>query len=84
VLFQLTERHIRVYNSIDAIGLDGAVRERDVVTRLTAAGWYQVSQNGGHKQFRHDDRPGTVTVHPGDLPLSVIKSIERQSGVRLR
>lgn len=58
----------------------------DIVRRLKAEGWYEVNQVGSHKQFKHPTRPGRVTVpHPvKDVKIGTIKSIERQSGVRLR
>jgi hypothetical protein len=39
------------------------------ILKLEAHGWYEVRQTGSHKQFRHDDRPGLVTVpHPKKEP----------------
>ena len=62
------------------------MRSRDVIAALSAAGWVEVAQKGSHKQFRHPARPGRVTVpHPErDLPIGTLKSIERQSGIKLR
>lgn len=62
------------------------MRSREIIKKLEAAGWKEVRQTGSHKHFRHDSRPGTVTVpHPNsEMALGTIKSIERQSGVRLR
>ena len=62
------------------------MKSRDVIKRLRAAGWEMVRQVGSHQQFRHPDRPGTVTVpHPkADLAVGTLRSIERQSGVPLR
>lgn len=59
---------------------------RSVVQRLQAAGWREVRRRGSHAQFRHPDLPGLVTVpHPKkDLPAGTLKSIERQSGLKLR
>lgn len=59
---------------------------RDVIKKITKAGWYEVRQSGSHKQFHHPERPGTVTVpHPkSELGIGTIKSIEKQSGVPLR
>ena len=56
------------------------VGSREVLTKLAAAGWVVVRTKGSH-----DVRPGTVTVpHPRkDLPTGTIKSIEKQSGVKL-
>ena len=62
------------------------MKSRDVINKLEAAGWHQVRQVGSHKQFRHKTTKGTVTVpHPkSDLGVGTLKSIEKQSGVRLR
>jgi predicted RNA binding protein YcfA (HicA-like mRNA interferase family) len=62
------------------------MRSRDVVRKLEADGWREVRQAGSHRQFRHPERSGTVTVpHPkAELAVGTIKSIERQSGVKLR
>jgi len=40
---------------------------------------------GSHHQFRHPTKPGLVTVpHPeADLPRGTLRSIERQSGLKL-
>jgi predicted RNA binding protein YcfA (HicA-like mRNA interferase family) len=61
------------------------MRSRAVIRKLEAYGWYEVRQTGSHKQFRHDDRPGLVTVpHPKkELPIGTLKSISRVSGVPL-
>lgn len=62
------------------------MKSRDVIKRLKADGWDAVRQEGSHIQFRHGTKRGTVTVpHPkSDLGIGVLKSIERQSGVKLR
>jgi len=62
------------------------MRSRDVIAALTAADWVEVAQKGSHKQFKHPARQGRVTVpHPErDLPIGTLKSIERQSGLKLR
>lgn len=59
---------------------------REVIRRLEVDGWLEAAQRGSHKQFRHPDRPGRVTVpHPKlDLPPGTLRSIERQSGVSFR
>lgn len=53
---------------------------------LKQDGWQEVRQAGSHLHFRHPSKPGAVTVpHPRkDLTIATIKSIERQSGVKLR
>lgn len=62
------------------------MKSRDIIKKLKKAGWVEVRQSGSHKQFRHPDRKGTVTVpHPNsNMAIGTIKSIEKQSGVELR
>jgi len=60
---------------------------REIIRLLTADGWAEVRSKGGHRQFRHATKRGTVTVpvHGArDVSPMVIRSIERQSGVTLR
>jgi predicted RNA binding protein YcfA (HicA-like mRNA interferase family) len=61
------------------------MRSRDVIKKITAAGWQGVRVKGSHHQFKHPTRRGIVTVpHPErDLPKGTLRSIERQSGVKL-
>ncbi|MDT3381532.1 type II toxin-antitoxin system HicA family toxin [Labrys neptuniae] len=62
------------------------MNSRDIISVLKADGWAEVTQKGSHVQLRHPTKPGRVTVpHPKrDLPLGTVKSIEKQSGLRLR
>jgi predicted RNA binding protein YcfA (HicA-like mRNA interferase family) len=57
-----------------------------VIRAIEAEGWRQARIAGSHHHFRHQTRPGTVTVpHPvKDIPPGTLRSIERQSGVKLR
>jgi predicted RNA binding protein YcfA (HicA-like mRNA interferase family) len=56
---------------------------RDVLSMLRADGWYLVQQRGSHRQFKHPEKPGRVTVagKPGDdVSAGLLKSILRQAG----
>ena len=58
---------------------------RQVIKRLQAEGWYEVAQESSHKQFKHDEKPGRVTVpmHGSkDIPKGTLGSIKRQAGWR--
>ena len=59
---------------------------RSVIKALEAGGWSEVSQEGSHKQFKHPSKAGRVTVPSPkrDIPLGTLRSIERQSGLKLR
>jgi predicted RNA binding protein YcfA (HicA-like mRNA interferase family) len=58
---------------------------KHIIRLLEAAGWRKVRQKGSHVAFQHAARPGTVVVpHPRkDTPVGTVRSIERQSGVRI-
>lgn len=73
-------------DSTDKYGQSSIMSSRDIIRAIEADGWFMVAKAGSHWQFKHASRPGRVTVpHPKrDLPLGTIKSIERQSGVKLR
>ena len=62
-----------------------SISSREVIKILEAHGWFVVNISGSHYQFKHAIRRGRVTVkHPDkDIPIRTIKSIERQSGIKL-
>ncbi len=62
------------------------VSSRDVLRKLSADGWVFVGATGDHHHFTHPAKPGKVTVpHPvKDIKIGTVKSIERQSGVKVR
>jgi len=59
---------------------------REIIKRLESDGWFKVKTVGDHWQFKHPTKKGKVTVtHPKkDLATWLIKSIEKQSGLKLR
>ncbi|WP_174301509.1 type II toxin-antitoxin system HicA family toxin [Caulobacter sp. S45] len=59
---------------------------RVIIQILEADGWEQRRVTGDHVHFRHPEKPGLVTVpHPKrDLPVGTLRSIEKQSGCKLR
>ena len=38
------------------------VKVKAVLAMLDAEGWYLVATRGSHRQFKHPDKPGRVTV----------------------
>jgi predicted RNA binding protein YcfA (HicA-like mRNA interferase family) len=57
---------------------------REVISIIEEDGWYKVNIEGSHHQFKHPTKKGKVTVkHPTkDLNIQLLKSIERQSGLK--
>jgi predicted RNA binding protein YcfA (HicA-like mRNA interferase family) len=62
------------------------MKSREVIKALEDDGWREVARKGSHVQFRHPKKPGRVTVpHPArDIPVGTLRSIEKQSALRLR
>lgn len=62
------------------------MKSADIIRALEADGWVEIARKGSHAQLKHPTKPGRVTVpHPKkDTPLGTLRSIEKQSGLRLR
>ena len=62
------------------------MKSREVIKKIKKEGWFEVRVTGSHHHFRHNEKRGTVTVpHPKkEMPIGTIRSIEKQSGVKLR
>lgn len=61
------------------------MKVRDVIRLIKADGWYQVRMRGSHRQFRHPEKRGLVTVagHSGDeLAIGTLGNIRRQAGLK--
>ena len=60
----------------------------EVIMRLKEDGWIEVIPRtpGSHRHFRHPTKPGKTTVPDPkkEIPLPTLKSIEKQSGLKLR
>lgn len=54
----------------------------EVIKRLENDGWYLARTKGSHRQFKHIDKPGIVTVAGKlsiDVPIGTLKSIWKQA-----
>lgn len=62
------------------------MKSKEIIAALEQDGWTQVAQKGSHVQFKHPTKSGRVTVpHPNkDIPMGTLRSIEKQSGLKLR
>jgi predicted RNA binding protein YcfA (HicA-like mRNA interferase family) len=61
------------------------VKVREILELLVDDGWYLVTQEGSHRQFKHPVKKGRVTVagHPGhDLAPGTLNSILKQAGIK--
>jgi predicted RNA binding protein YcfA (HicA-like mRNA interferase family) len=63
------------------------MKVRDVIRMLEEEGWYLVATRGSHRQFKHPQRPGRVTVAgkpSDDLAPGTLNSVRKQAGMRER
>jgi predicted RNA binding protein YcfA (HicA-like mRNA interferase family) len=61
------------------------MKVRDVIKLLEADGWYLTATRGSHRQFKHPQKPGRVTVAgkmSDDLAPGTLNSILKQSGLK--
>jgi predicted RNA binding protein YcfA (HicA-like mRNA interferase family) len=62
------------------------MNSKQIIRELEKAGWEHIRTTGSHHHFKHRGSSNIVTVpHPKkDLPVGTVKSIEKQSGLKLR
>jgi predicted RNA binding protein YcfA (HicA-like mRNA interferase family) len=60
---------------------------RDVIKQLEADGWVLVATKGSHRQYKHPEKTGRVTVagHPGDdVKPGTLNNILKQAQIKER
>lgn len=63
------------------------MKVKEVIKLIEADGWYQVRTVGSHRQYKHPEKAGRVTVagHPNDdVHPKTLSSIFRQAQMRKR
>ena len=61
------------------------MKVREIIKMLEEEGWQLVRTRGSHRQFRHPEKPGTVTVAGKlslDMPIGTLGSILKQAGLK--
>jgi predicted RNA binding protein YcfA (HicA-like mRNA interferase family) len=61
------------------------MKVREIISIITADGWYLARTKGSHRQFKHPTKPGTATVagKPStEVPQGTLLSILKQAGLR--
>ncbi len=69
--------------SVDTIA--PPVKVHEMIRLIERDGWRQVAQRGSHRQFKHPDKPGRVTVAgkpSDDLAPGTMNSILQQAGLK--
>ena len=61
------------------------MKVKELIKILEKEGWKQVRMRGSHRQYRHSDRSGTVTVAgkpSANIPPATLASILKQAGLK--
>ena len=61
------------------------MKVQELLKLLEADGWYLVRTKGGHRQFHHPSKRGTVTVAGKasvDVPPGTLNSALKQAGLK--
>jgi predicted RNA binding protein YcfA (HicA-like mRNA interferase family) len=61
------------------------MKVRELISRLEDDGWSLKRIRGSHRQYKHPDKPGTVTVAGNlgvDVPKGTLNAILKQSGLK--
>jgi predicted RNA binding protein YcfA (HicA-like mRNA interferase family) len=61
------------------------MKVRDLIKLLEEDGWYLARIKGSHLQFKHNQKPGTVTVagkSSADMTPGTLNAVLKQSGLK--
>jgi len=61
------------------------MKVRAVIRMIKTDGWFIVRIRGSHRQFRHGEKPGVVTIASkpnDDLAPGTLNSVLRQAGLK--
>ena len=61
------------------------MKVRDLLKVLEEDGWYLARTRGSHRQYKHDRKPGLVTVAgkaSEDLAPGTLNSVLKQAGLK--
>jgi predicted RNA binding protein YcfA (HicA-like mRNA interferase family) len=61
------------------------MKVRDIIKIVEDDGWVLVRTKGSHRQFRHTEKKGIVTIagHPSvEVPIGTLKRIYQQAQIK--
>lgn len=61
------------------------MKVKDIIKLIEQYGWVQAAQRGSHRQFKHPDKKGRVTIAgklSADMPAGTLNSILKQAGLK--
>lgn len=61
------------------------MKVREIIKKIENDGWYHVDTRGSHRQYKHPEKPGRVTVAgkpSNDLAPGTLNSILKQAQLK--
>jgi len=61
------------------------MKVKELIKVLEKEGWVKARMRGSHRQYRHPDKGGTVTVAgkpSANIPPGTLASIQKQAGLK--
>jgi predicted RNA binding protein YcfA (HicA-like mRNA interferase family) len=61
------------------------MKVRDIIRKIEADGWYLVATRGSHRQYKHVEKPGRVTIAGNlnhDIAPGTLNSILKQARLK--
>ena len=61
------------------------MKVREIIRMVEQDGWRLVATRGSHRQYRHDQKPGRVTIAgkpSDDVATGTLNSILKQAGLK--
>ena len=58
------------------------MKVKDAIEKIEQDGWYLKRTKGSHRQFKHSNKSGTVTISgklSKEVPIGTLKSIWKQA-----
>jgi predicted RNA binding protein YcfA (HicA-like mRNA interferase family) len=64
---------------------NGWMKVREAIKLIEADGWYLIATRGSHRQYKHREKPGRVTIAgkpSDDIAPGTLNSILKQAGLK--
>lgn len=62
-----------------------SMKIKEIIKLIESDGWFQVAQRGSHRQYKHLERPGRVTIAgklSDDIDKGTLNSILKQAKLK--
>ena len=73
------------YAAVQCLTILTRVKVKELIKLLERDGWFLARTRGSHRQYRHSNKPGCVTVAgkpSADIPPGTLRSALKQAGLK--